>query len=265
MIFLDELPILINRLLKGDEFKITPARRKNTDVFMSWIREISIRHKGSIRIVMTGSIGIEPTLRQANLSATLSTFTPFELLPWTEDAAKSCIVALSNQYEIAMEPDAISRIMEKLGYFIPHHIQMFFDNIYIDWKRREYDVVTPQHVDRVYDKQMLSIRGHAELSHMEERLKMAFGLVIYPVALEILTETAMKGYLDGESAIAICGTVDDPEIKPEPLLREILEILQHDGYLEQKGSRFTFISHLLKDWWERRFGFGYIPILERSV
>jgi hypothetical protein len=70
--------------------------------------------------------------------------------------------------------------------------------------------------------------------------------------------------LDNESAIAISRGVDDPEIEPESLLREILEILQHDGYLEQKGSRFTFTSHLLRDWWKRRFGFGYISILERS-
>lgn len=37
VIFFDEFPILINRLLKGNEFKITPERRRDTDAFMSWI------------------------------------------------------------------------------------------------------------------------------------------------------------------------------------------------------------------------------------
>jgi len=263
VIFFDEFPILINRLLKGSEFRITPERRNDTDAFMSWIRENSIRHKGSVRIVMTGSIGIEPALRHANLSATLNTFTPFELLPWTEKTARGCLEALSNQYAVPFEPAAVSRMIEKLGYLIPHHIQLFFDNIYMDWKRRGYEEITPDHVDWVYDKQMLSIKGHAELSHMEERLKMALGLEIYPLALEILTETAVKGYLDSESAITICQAVEDAGRDPNSLLREILEILQHDGYLEQKGDRFVFISHLLKDWWERRFGFGYIPVPER--
>ena len=265
VIFFDEFPILINRLLKGREFRITPERRKDTDAFMSWIRDNSIRHKGGIRIVITGSIGIEPALRQADLSATLNTFTPFELLPWTSETAKGCIEALSNEYEITFVPEAVSRIIEKLGYLIPHHVQLFFDNIYMDWKRQGYDVVTSDHVERVYDKQMLGIKGHAELSHMEERLKMALGLDIYPVALEILTETAVKGYLGSKSAISICQAVEDDDRNPNSLLRAILEILQHDGYLEQKGDRFVFISHLLKEWWERRFGFGYTPALERRA
>jgi len=265
VIFFDEFPILINRILKGGEFRITPERRKDTDAFMSWIRDNSIRHKGKVRIVITGSIGIEPALRQADLSATLNTFTPFELLPWPEDTAKGCVEALSNQYEITFEPEAVSRIIEKLGYLIPHHVQLFFDNIYMEWRRRRFNVVTPEHVDWVYDKQMLSIKGHAELSHMEERLKMAFGLEIYPIVLEILTETAVNGYLDSESAISICRTVEDADRNPNSLLREILEILQHDGYLEQKGDRFVFISHLLRDWWKSRFGFGYTSILERRV
>ena len=92
---------------------------------------------------------------------------------------------------------------------------------------------------------------------------MAFGVEIYPVALEILTETAVTGYLDSESAITICQTIENAERNPSSLLREILEILQHDGCLEQKGDRFVFISHLLRDWWERRFGFGYTPVPER--
>jgi hypothetical protein len=77
IVFFDELPILINRLLKGREYRITPERKNVTDAFMSWIRDNSIRYKGDVRIVITGSIGIEPALRQADLSASLNTFTPF--------------------------------------------------------------------------------------------------------------------------------------------------------------------------------------------
>ena len=31
---IDELPILVNRLLKGNEYRITPERRTTTDSFM---------------------------------------------------------------------------------------------------------------------------------------------------------------------------------------------------------------------------------------
>ena len=36
---IDELPILVNRLLKGNEYRITPERRAATDSFMGWLRK----------------------------------------------------------------------------------------------------------------------------------------------------------------------------------------------------------------------------------
>lgn len=263
IIFFDELPILINRLLKGKEYQITPERRIDTDLFMSWIRDNSIRHKGKVRIVITGSIGIEPALKQADLSASLNTFSSFVLPAWSAETAESCLIALANQYELNIQPEAINLIIEKLGYLIPHHVQLFFDNLYMDCKRRNDIVVTVDRVDDVYQTKMLSIQGHAELSHMEERLKMAFGLEVYPIALEILTEAAVRGYLDGEAALAICQDYEISKDDPNRILREVLEILQHDGYLIQKADRFEFVSHLLKDWWKARFAFGYTPVAER--
>ena len=95
---------------------------------------------------------------------------------------------------------------------------------------------------------------------------MAFGLEIYTVALEILTETAVRGFLDSEATMAICEQgAENSNRDPNALLQEILEILQHDGYLEQKGDRFIFISHLLRDWWKSRFEFGYTPVSERRA
>lgn len=265
VIFFDEFPILVNRLLKGNEFRITPERRRETDLFMSWMRDNSIRYKGTVRIVITGSIGIEPALRQAELSATLNTFTPFVLPPWSEGSAKGCLEALGNQYKVKLRPEAINRVIERLGYLIPHHVQLFFDNIYMDCRRKKLHEVTSEHVDEVYDKHMLSIRGHAELSHMEERLKMAFGLEIYPLSLEILTETAVKGHIDSKTAMTICKEFEGVESYSSSILREILEILQHDGYLEQKDDRFFFSSNLLRDWWKRRFASSYTPVSERTV
>lgn len=266
IVFFDELPILINRLLKGKEYReysITPERRQVTDDFMSWIRDNSIRHKGRVRIVITGSIGIEPALRQADLSASLNTFTPFVLPAWSQETAIGCLNALANQYGISFHKDALYRITEKLGYLIPHHVQLFFDKIYVDSKLHSWKEVTVDRVDKIYKTKMLSIQGHAELSHMEERLKMAFGLEVYPLALEILTEAAVTGYLDAKAALTICKDYVFEGLTSREVLRDILEIFQHDGYLRQKGEEFVFVSNLLKDWWKRRFGFGYLPVSER--
>jgi hypothetical protein len=47
---------------------------------------------------------------------------------------------------------------------------------------------------------MLGIRGHVELSHMEERLKMVLGPKLDLLALDLLTEAAVTGTLTSESA-----------------------------------------------------------------
>ena len=263
IVFFDELPILVTRMLKGKDYRITPERKMATDSFMSWLRDISIRHNGKIRLVITGSIGIEPALRQADLSATLNTFTTFVLPPWKKETAIECLQALANRYGVSFQGKALDAIVERLGYLIPHHVQMFFDNIYTDCKHNSDMAVLENKVDEVYKTKMLGIQGHAELSHMEERLKIAFGMDVYPIALEIITEAAVTGSLDAQRAIKICECYKINNCSSKDILRDILEILQHDGYLNQKGEQFVFVSNLLKDWWSARFGFGYTPVSER--
>ena len=98
---LDELPILINRLLKGPDYRITPERKQAADEFMSWLRKVGQAHR-NVRMIVFGSIGLEPTLRLAGLSAQANIFSPFELHPWDEVTAGQCLEALANNYGIEL-------------------------------------------------------------------------------------------------------------------------------------------------------------------
>ncbi len=80
---IDELPILINRLLKGHDYRITPDRRKTADQFLSWLRKNGQTHRGRVSMIVSGSVGLEPILKQAGLSAQANIFSPFELRPWS--------------------------------------------------------------------------------------------------------------------------------------------------------------------------------------
>ena len=88
-----------------------------------------------------------------------------------------------------------------------------------------------------------------------------------PILKLLRANLSKEGYdvaaaADGESALAICQGYEILASDPNKILREILEVLQHDGYLAQEADRFVFISHLLKDWWKARFAFGYTPVVE---
>ena len=95
---IDELPIFVNRLLKGEDFRITPERRNNADLFMSWLRRNGQLHRDQVCIIVSGSIGLEPILGQAGLSAQANFLSPLELSPWSHETASDCIGALARSY-----------------------------------------------------------------------------------------------------------------------------------------------------------------------
>lgn len=265
IIFMDEFPLVVNRILKGSDYKMTPERLKETDAFLSWVRSITIQYKQRIRIVLTGSIGLEPILHQARLSSAINTFTPFEVGPWDKETASGCLAALANNYDVLFENGSKEKMIELLGSCIPHHVQMFFHHIYTDCKKRGGMKCTTEDVERVYNSLMLSIRGHAELRTYEERLEMVLSGEMLPLALELLTEAAVVGKLTAEAAMVLSRDFFPNDLKPGEALREIIDILEHDGYLVKKKEGHVFISKLVRDWWKSRFGFQYTPAAGRKI
>ena len=260
-LFLDEVAILVNRLLRGSDYIITNERREEVDAFLSWLRANSIRHQGKIRLVLTGSIGLEPLVRQAGLSATLNTFAPFHLEPWTRNVASGCLTALANGYGLVLHADAVEEMLDRLGVYVPHHVQMFFDHVYQRARLSATQEVSIAVVKEVYEQSMLGIRGHLELSHMEERLKMVLGPKLDLLALDLLTEAAVVGTLTADTARILALGLFGEEWRPP--LRDVLGILEHDGYLRSRDDAYSFASALLKDWWRARFRFAYVPAAER--
>ncbi len=268
LLMMDEVPIMVNRMLKGSDYsdyKITPERRSETDKFMSWLRGNLLDHKGKVRVVVSGSIGFEPILKQAGLSATIANLQPFELSPWDEETTIGCLHALAKNYGITIKDHAPLEIVKRLGCCIPHHVQMFFFHIQSWCKFNGSTEFGPDDVDEVYLKKMLSTRGHAELTHYEERLKLVLGEEAFPLAVDILTETAVSGLLNYK---IICEFQKDYSFKDrtvEDAQKEILVVLKHDGYLEQNQDGFVFTSKLLRDWWKQRHSLFYTPVFERGA
>lgn len=265
IIFMDEFPLVINRLLKGPDYTITPERLKETDMFLSWIRSITIKYRQRIRMVVTGSIGLEPILREARLSHTMNTFTPFEVDPWDRETAAGCLQALANNYGVVFREGVKEWMIERIGSPIPHHVQMFFNYIYEDCKKRGDMHCTEKDAEQVYNSRMLSTRGHTELSTYEERLKSVLSSEALPLALELLTEAAVTRKLTTEAATTLSRDFSFEEKESQDAVREIIGILEHDGYLVKEKRGYVFVSTLVRDWWKARFGFRYVPAKKREL
>jgi hypothetical protein len=264
VLLFDELPVLVSRLLKGDDFRITPERRSRAHVFLSWLREATIRHRGHLHFVVCGSIGLEPLLSQGGLSETMTTFTPFDLPPWDRDTACAYLKDRAARAGIEFQEGAEARVLDLLGYSIPQHVQMFMRFILEDAKQRDPRTSSPDDIKRLYKTKMLSVHGHVDLATYEDRLKRVVHPELLAAALEMLTEAAIRRRLKPEAAIQIVRAHVGPGGDAVAELRFLLALFTHDGYLKKAGTDYVFVSHLLRDWWKHRFGFGYVSVAKRS-
>ncbi|MBF0465286.1 MAG: ATP-binding protein [Nitrospirae bacterium] len=268
VLLMDEVPIMISNMLKGGDFVVTPERRNNVNEFMSWLRKKSIEYQGTIRIVISGSIGLEPILNQAKLSATLNNFYRFELKPWDDNAAIGCLSALASQYGVIYKDSAERAIVERLGCCIPHHVQMFFAYIHERCERTENVDVEIQDIDTVYKEDMLGTRGYSELIHYEERLKMVLGPDMLSLAIEMLAETAISGTLNNELLAAFQKKHEHDTSRFEGMsiqdvLQQIIAVFLHDGYFRLSNDGYVFISKIMREWYKKKYPF-YQPILKRE-
>ena len=260
---IDELPLLVNRLLKGYEYQITPERRQATDRFLSWLRQSGQEQRGIVMIV-SGSIGLEPILQQAGLSAQINIFSPFELRPWSRETAVECLGALAHTYALDLPSKVRFEMCRRLRCCVPHHVQQFFDLLHKHLHSQNRKRARLDDVERVYTHDLLGVRGQIDLDHYEGRLKLVLGREDYRIALELLTETAVNDGLLTNAALARYRDLVDATDESEHLsLPSLLYILQHDGYLEVCDEGFRFVSGLVEDWWRARHGTHFLPWAQR--
>ncbi|MDE0002647.1 MAG: hypothetical protein OXQ29_08125 [Rhodospirillaceae bacterium] len=268
----DELPILVNRLLKGPDGRVTPERKGAADEFLSWLRKNGQAHRGRIVLILSGSVSLEPILRQAGLSAQANIYPAFELRPWDEGVAVACLGELAAGYGLELPGGVRREMCRRLRCQIPHHVQQFFDRLHEHLRRAGRTVASVEDVDRVYADEMLSVRGQVDLEHYQTRIREVLGPQGYGVALEVLTEAAVGGGLLRAEAIdgyrewfktAIPGASDSGAAE-SVTVDDVLDLLQHDGYLERSGADYRFVSALLEDWWRVRHGQNFRPIEHRG-
>lgn len=122
LIILDELPLLISRILRD------PERKRDAELLLSrlrqWRQAPEMRHR--VRTLVGGSIGLEGVLRRAGLSGLVNDFAQFHLESWSRPIAADFLKELGRGYEFRLDEDAIAHILELLQDPVPYHVQLFF-------------------------------------------------------------------------------------------------------------------------------------------
>ena len=262
---IDELPILVNRMLK-DDYRITPAGRREVDEFLGWLRKNGQDHRDRICLIVSGSVGLKPILHQAGLSAHANIFSPFELKPWDQKTALDCLAALAENCQFNLPLAVREDMCRRLRCLVPHHVQRFFASLDEDLRLAGRRQAVLEDVERVYESEMLSVHGQADLDHYESRLKLVLGPEGYRDALDLLTEAAVHAGVLRRGAIVRYGAWFRARAAADPIpIDDVLRVLEHDGYLKPQGDDYRFVSGLLENWWHARHGRYFVPLERRSV
>ena len=264
---IDELPILVNRLLKDETGRATPEGTRAADAFLSWLRKVGQSHRGRVTLILSGSVSLEPLLEQAGLSAQANIFCPYDLKPWSEETAVACLGALAASYDVGVPPEASRDMCRRLRCCIPHHVQMFFDRLHDHLRRAGRKDASSEDVEWVYMREMQGVRAQVDLQHYEGRLATVLGRAGYTVALEILTAAAADGEIAAEKVDQYRNWFSARDTQSRvgaPPVDHVLHVLQHDGYLEPMDGGYRFVSGLVEDWWRGRYGQRFVPVFDRQ-
>ena len=262
---MDELPLLVNRLLTGADGRMTHSGRDAVDLFLGWLRRNAQHHAGHLTMIVLGSISLQPILQRAGLSAKANIYSPFVLEPWDEPTASQCLEDLSATYNLRLEESVRAAMCQRLRCQVPHHVQLFFENLHqhlVLAGRRESTMDDVQHV---YEHFMLGPRGQPDLAHYETRLRLVLGTDGCRMAMELLTEAAVEGELADEAIRRYRPALAASTTPERTSVEDVLNVLEHDGYLERCVTGHRFVSGLLEDWWRSRYGRWHVPILKRKV
>ncbi len=257
---IDELSILVNRILKGRDYRMIPENIEAADEFLSWLRRNAQAHRDRLCLIVSGSVGIAPILKQAGLSAAMNVFSSYELKPWSESTASDCLGELAANYGVGLPVAVREAMCRRLRCCIPHHVQQFFDALYRHMRIEGRTDATLKDAYNAYRDDMLGMRGQIDMDHYEERLKMVLGTDGYRVALELLVQAASEGSLRPASIETYKSKLEISQDAGAGAVPFVLEVLVQDGYFTRHGEEFRFASGLLEDWQRSRKGLSITPL-----
>ena len=249
IIFLDELALMIQKM---QECQTEDCRHVqphgDVETFLAWLRSIQQRFSAKVSFVVASSIGLPPLLHRLGLSQHMNAFVSFKLDAWTPEVARECIFALGRGASLEFSEEVVQRMMDLIGWCSPYYVQVFVDAVH---DHHLGQACTCEEVEAIYEKHV--VRGNAgnfQLSHMEERLRKSFSEKEYDLAMNILWSVAQLG--DGVQQSCLDRISADSKTGADSL-RSVLDVLEHDGYLERSGNEWRFLSKLLRDWWSVRY------------
>ena len=243
LIILDELPILVSRILRDTDRK--PEAELLLARLRHWRQAPALRSK--VHTLIGGSIGLEGILRRAGLSGSINDLVPFRLNSWDRSTAVQFLEELACTCNFPLGDGSIHRILDLLNDPVPYHVQLFFSALR-DTCKGDPSRVSPALIDGCFNERLAGPGGTAHLDHYEKRLEIALDEQECQMAYDILGLACRR-----EDGVSFADLEDLRRQKSETF-HSVLSDLEADGYVKREDGQMTFCSNLLRVWWRKHHG-----------
>jgi hypothetical protein len=231
----DEFPITIENILK----------KNNQDTAKQFLENNRRLRQDSelgqkMLFIYTGSIGLNNTVAKLEASITIGDLYSIEIPPLTDSEATDFIMQLL--IPTVISDQNMRHLLARIQSHIPYYIQIVVEEL------RKLLRVNPDLnqnlIDTAIDKAVAQMSP--VFKHWKERLNKTFDKNELKLALTILNTIAIQNEIDYAT---IQNMATGLKIKD---LKQILGVLQHDGYLNNPTSaeKYHFLSPILKIWWQ---------------
>lgn len=244
LLAIDEMPELLLALGKQEQ----GTERVNR--LLHWLRALRQTHRKHIRWLFLGSIGLDSFVDDRNLRKTINDLTGLHLEALDTQEADQFLERLGESNGLALAPELRSLIIQRVGWPLPHHLQIVFHAI-VGTETSHADVAA---VEAAF-AHLLQPENLSQFDTWRQRLDEQFEQSDAAVAKNTLYHLCQ--YPDGRTRHQILNALmstrqsSDPAIVEDQLSRLLL-MLQRDGYLLESNGNYAFRSFLLREYWHCR-------------
>ena len=243
ILLLDEFPDAVSNMIRRD--------KKLAIEFLLQMRELrQISADLGLQFILTGSSGLANVVSQLGENDLINDLEEISVAPYTEQEASVFIQRLVLGYQIHYSSDfqindnTLAYILEKINWRLPYYLQIMIKSLFEAFENTQV-IAEPATVDKVLAA-MLTAQSeyYGYFQYWYQRLQDNLDNASYQAAIEMLNQLAC----DKVSSLAQLKSLPFAT-KPELPVKQILNILEHDGYISQHQQQYGFNSFLLKQWW----------------